>query len=174
MIHRIFFIGYGMFCYLTSLVAFVYLIGFIGNRYTFSTVDSGLQLPFREALWIDTALLLLFFAQHSIMARGWFKRAWRRWMPEEMERATYVLAVGLVLFLIYVKWEPMPELVWNIEHPLLRAVLEILFWLGWITVIVSSFLTGHWKLMGLQQAWRGREETLRCARPVHTGGCATR
>jgi protein-S-isoprenylcysteine O-methyltransferase Ste14 len=133
-------------------------VGFIGNRYTFSTIDSGLQLPFRDALVIDLGLLALFFTQHSVMARNWFKTAWRRWLPEQIERSTYVLAASIVLVLLFVKWEPMPELIWHIEQPLARAVLHGLFWLGWITVIVSSVLTGHWQFAGLKQALGGRDE----------------
>jgi protein-S-isoprenylcysteine O-methyltransferase Ste14 len=146
---------YWALCYVDFFCAFIYLIGFVGNRYTFSTLDSGLQLPFHEALRTDVLLLLLFFAQHSIMARPWFKRWWRRWLPASLERSSYVLASSLVLVLIFRAWEPMPELVWRFEHPLAVIVLHALFWAGWLTVIVSSFIAGHWELVGLRQAIGG-------------------
>jgi protein-S-isoprenylcysteine O-methyltransferase Ste14 len=151
---RVFFLGYWTFCYLSFLISFLYLIGFIGNRYTFSTIDSGLQLPFREALLIDLLLLGAFFTQHSIMARRWFKQLWRRLLPEQIERSTYVLASSVALAFLFYRWEPMPEMVWSIEHPLARAGLHLLFWTGWVVVVVTSFLTGHWRLVGLRQALR--------------------
>jgi protein-S-isoprenylcysteine O-methyltransferase Ste14 len=154
MILRAISLAYWAFCYVVFLGTFAYLVGFIGNRYTFSTIDSGLQLPFRDALLIDLGLLALFFTQHSVMARNWFKSGWRRWLPKDIERSSYVLAASLALVLLFFKWEPMPELIWRIEQPLARAVLQGLFWLGWITVIVSSFLSGHWELAGLKQALR--------------------
>jgi protein-S-isoprenylcysteine O-methyltransferase Ste14 len=159
MVTRGIFVGYWVFCYVVFLCTFVYLVGFVGNRYTFSTIDSGLQLPFSDALAIDLGLLALFFAQHSLMARRWFKTAWRRWLPEGMERSTYVLAASLVLVLLFWRWEPMPELIWSIELPAARAMLHGLFWLGWLTVIVTSFLSGHWELVGLKQALQGRDVT---------------
>jgi protein-S-isoprenylcysteine O-methyltransferase Ste14 len=165
---KVFFIGYWAFGYFSFIISFLYLIGFIGNRYTFSTIDSGLQLPFREALVIDLVLLGAFFAQHSIMARRWFKQFWRRLLPEQIERSSYVLASSLALAFLFYRWEPMPEMIWNLEHPLARGGLHILFWTGWAAVIVTSFLTGHWRLVGLRQALRRagvKEESPRLVTP---------
>jgi protein-S-isoprenylcysteine O-methyltransferase Ste14 len=151
---RAFYLLYWAFCCLSFLAAFVYLVGFVGNRYSFSTIDSGLQLPWRDALLVDCALLLLFFAQHSAMARAGFKRLWRRLLPVETERPTYLLATSLVLALIYARWEPMPEMVWQWERPGVAALVHVLFWTGWGLAAVSVAVIGCRELFGWNQLWQ--------------------
>src|SRR5437899_8023158 len=72
---------YGVVCYLVFLASFLYAIGFLGIFAVPKSIDSGVQLPFFEALAINAGLLGLFAVQRSIMARQWFKRAWTRILP---------------------------------------------------------------------------------------------
>jgi protein-S-isoprenylcysteine O-methyltransferase Ste14 len=54
----------------------------------------------------------------------------------------------------------MPGVVWDVTWPPGRIVLWTLFALGWITVLVSTFMINHFDLFGLRQvylAWRGIE-----------------
>lgn len=148
---------YGTLAYLLFLGVFVYLIGFVGNILVPKSVDSGTSLVLDAsigvAVAVDVALLALFALQHSIMARGWFKRAWTRVVPSHLERSTYVLAATLVLALVMWGWQPLPDTVWSVESPVAATVLTGMFWAGWGILLLSTFLIDHFRLFGLKQVW---------------------
>lgn len=156
---RLFIIGYGIASYLAFLVAFLYAIAFVGNFAVPRTVDSGIAAPTSEAVLVNVLLLSVFAVQHSVMARIWFKRLWTRIVPQVIERSTYVLLSSLALFLLYWQWRTMPAVVWNVESTAGRVILWVLFWVGWATVLASTFMINHFDLFGLRQVWlnwRGR------------------
>jgi protein-S-isoprenylcysteine O-methyltransferase Ste14 len=142
---------YGLVCYLAFFGTFLYAVGFLGNFGVPKSIDSGPQLPFMQALAIDLGLLGLFAVQHSIMARQWFKRAWTRIVPQVVERSTYVLFSSVALILLFWKWEPLGGVIWNLEYAPARVALNALYALGWVTVLVATFLINHFDLFGLRQ-----------------------
>ena len=93
-----------IFCLLASLASTLYLAGWLTNRYTPSSIDSGVRTARGEALAANLALLAVFALQHSGMAR--------RFVKVRFGRPSYLLATALVLTLLFVKWEPMPERLW--------------------------------------------------------------
>jgi methanethiol S-methyltransferase len=151
---------YGGLAYLVFLATFLYAIAFVGNLPAPKTIDTGEPGPVGAALVIDTLLLGLFAVQHSVMARPVFKRWWTRFVPQSVERSTYVLLASLALLLLYWQWRPISDPVWTIENPFLATALYVIFWLGWGMLLVSTLLISHFELFGLTQVLarlRGRE-----------------
>ncbi len=145
---------YGVTAYMACLAALLYLIGFSGNLLVPKSVDVGASTPWAEALGINLLLLALFGVQHSVMARRGFKRWWTRVVPPAVERSTYVVAACAVLALMFWFWVPISApIVWQVEHITGVALLWGLFGIGWLLVLVSTFLINHFELFGLQQVF---------------------
>ena len=101
----------------------------------------------------NLALLSVFALQHSIMARPAFKRVWTKIVPKSVERTTYVLLSSLALVLICVYWQPMQGIVWDVSGSGLGLALQVLFWVGWLIVLTSTFMMDHFDLFGLRQVF---------------------
>lgn len=143
---------FGVLSYFVFFASFLYAIGFVGNLLVPKSIDSGDAGS--NALLINIALLSVFALQHSIMARPGFKKWWTTIFSPAIERSIYVLLSSLALFLIYWKWQPMPERVWNIEGANYVLIINIIFWIGWGIVLISTFLISHFHLFGLQQVFQ--------------------
>ena len=153
MLNRVATFIYGVLCYAIFFATFLYAAGFIGNLVVPKSIDSGRSGPLGEALLVNAGLLALFALQHSLMARPWFKRAWTRVIPEQVERSTYVLLSSLALIVMFWQWRPMGGVVWNVEEQAFRIVLYALCAFGWFLVLLSTFLINHFDLFGLRQVY---------------------
>lgn len=150
---RVLVLTYGLICYVTFLGVFVYLAGFLGNLFVSRSMDSPASGPWWLAAVVNLLLVLLFGLQHSVMARPAFKRWWTRFVPRPIERSTYVMMTNLVLIVLFWQWRPMGGILWDVQNPAGRVVLHGLFGLGWLTVLVTTFLINHFDLFGLRQVW---------------------
>lgn len=145
------------------LLVVAWTAAFLAGAVVDPTVDASLSHPQRPATgWavaVDLGLLLLFAAQHSVMARRPVKERLRRWLPAELERATYVLATDACLVLLLLLWQPWDTQVWLVDGPV-ATVLRVLCAAGWLLAIVATDAVDHLELVGLRQAGWGRRPHL--------------
>lgn len=142
---------YGILSYIIFLISFLYAIGFVGNLWVPKGIDSGSETDFTTALLINIGLLSLFAVQHSVMARPAFKAWWVQHIGKAAERSTYILLTSLALLLIFWKWQPMNAIIWDLQNSALTLVMQVLFWMGWGIVLLSTFMISHFELFGLTQ-----------------------
>ncbi|MFT4118616.1 methanethiol S-methyltransferase [Bradyrhizobium sp.] len=142
---------YGVAVYLVFSVTILYAIGFVTGLVVPKTIDTGAESPMVEAVIVDLLLMTLFALQHSVMARPGFKAWWTQYVPQPVERSTYVLLASLSLLLLFWQWRPLPALIWKIENPDLAVTLVTVSLLGWVLVFTSTFIINHFELFGLHQ-----------------------
>lgn len=166
---RLLFFLYGMVAYALFLGSFLYSIGFVGNLLVPKSIDSGSAGSAGWAFLVNAGLLTLFALQHSGMARPGFKRWWTRIVPESVERSTYVFLASSTLILLFALWQPMPQPVWDATgSPVAAGMLWALFALGWLIVLLSTFMIGHASLFGLEQVWTNLVGRMRAAEGFRT------
>jgi protein-S-isoprenylcysteine O-methyltransferase Ste14 len=146
---------FGVIAYFVFFATFLYLIGFVGALPQLPrTVDAPAVLGSASvAVAVDLALIAIFGLQHSVMARKGFKQAWTRILPEPIERSAYVVFASLALILLFAFWRPLPAVVWQVPARAVAMALWALFGLGWLIVLLSTFLLSHFELFGLKQIW---------------------
>ena len=139
--------------YLVFFLSFLYSVGFIGDFLVPKTINSGQSGALLPSIIVNLCLLGLFAIQHSVMARPFFKNWITRFIPKAMERSVYVLLASLILLLIFHLWQPMPNIIWQVESSIGIWLLNGLFWFGWLVVFLSTFMVNHFDLFGLRQAY---------------------
>ena len=144
---------YGLISYALFFIAFLYSVGFVGNLIVPKSIDSGSESGILEAILVNLLLLSLFAIQHSVMARPKFKKWWTTIVNPAAERSTYVLLTSLILFLIFWQWRPMTSIVWEVENETIALIIQVVFWFGWLVVLLSTFMINHFHLFGLDQVF---------------------
>tara|TARA_R110002167_G_scaffold9275_5_gene42535 strand:- start:441 stop:1190 length:750 start_codon:yes stop_codon:yes gene_type:complete len=142
---------YGILAYIIFLVSFLYSIGFVNNFWVLKGIDTGTEIDMMTALLTNISLLSLFAIQHSVMARPAFKNWWVKIIGKPAERSTYILLTSLTLLLIFWKWQPMTDTFWTVENSTIAMGIQVLYFIGWLIVLLSTFMISHFELFGLTQ-----------------------
>jgi len=142
---------FGILAYLVFLVAFLYAIGFVGNIFVPKSIDTGPETNILQALLTNVVLLSIFAIQHTIMARPIFKKWWTSIVGTASERSIFVLLSSLALILMYWKWVPIKSVIWQVENETIVLIINGVFVLGWLIVLLSTFMINHFHLFGLKQ-----------------------
>lgn len=149
---RLLVLAFGAISYLVFLAAFLYQVGFVSNLWVPKGIDDGAVATLTWALGVNLGLLSVFAIQHTIMARDRFKVVWTKVVPKAIERSIFVLVTSLILLLINWQWVPLPETVWNVDGAG-AMILHGICALGWVIVLLSTFLICHFDLFGLRHVW---------------------
>jgi protein-S-isoprenylcysteine O-methyltransferase Ste14 len=145
--------AFGVASYVYFLGVFVYFILFVGDLWVPKSISSEPGAEGLGAVVWDTALLVIFGVQHSVMARKPFKQWLCQYIPQHLERSVYVLASSVVLAWVMWAWQPVNSLIWNFEAPVAVGVIYGFFFLGWGVIFLATFLTDHFDLFGLRQVY---------------------
>jgi protein-S-isoprenylcysteine O-methyltransferase Ste14 len=151
MVRRSVALAYGVVVYVIFLAVLAATVLLLVNGPLVRGIDEGASSDAWTAAAIDAGLLGLFALQHTVMARPGFKRWSTRVVPESIERSTFVLAASSVLALLLWLWQPLPATVWSVDEAVLRALLYVLYGVGWFVVVAGTFLIDHFDLFGLKQ-----------------------
>jgi protein-S-isoprenylcysteine O-methyltransferase Ste14 len=158
---RIGFFIYGATAHIAFLVLYAYMAAFTGDLVP-RGIDAGVTTFSSWALAVDVFLVAAFGVQHSVMARPGFKAWWTRFVPQEIERSTYVWVSNLVFAGLMWAWQPLGPTIWHVESATGRTLLWGLFAVGWLMVPLVSLSISHFDLFGTRQVWlylRGRPYT---------------
>lgn len=149
----------GVMAYLGFHAVFLLMISFLNGGPVPWASSTAPSPPVSIAVAINLGLVALFGLQHAVMARPWFKRALTQWIPESLERSTFVITTCLCLGAAMYFWQSVPGTLFEVEGQALRLTLFAVQAIGWGVVVLSTFLLDHFELFGLRQifcAYRGQ------------------
>ena len=150
---KLLFLLYGVITYVIFFGTFCYALGFVTELFVPKHISSPALVQVQWPWLLNAALLGLFAVQHSVMARPGFKRWWTRFVPEQIERSTFVLIACIILIAMFIFWQPVGGVVWHVTDPVLASVLTTISLIGAGIVLISTFVINHFDLFGLRQVW---------------------
>lgn len=145
---------YSIAAYLVAFASIVYWILSVSHLIPEISIDQDPKVSFILALLNNLVLVALFGVQHSIMARPWFKDFFANYFPRAIERSTFILVSGVLLFFLVIQWQPMGGLIWDVSSNVtLNYIIYALFFIGWSILFISTFLINHLDFFGLRQVY---------------------
>lgn len=152
MIKRLSVLSYGLLAYNIGCTGLFWLIFALGGLAPIGLSSLHTESP-GSALLVNIGLITVFGLQHSIMARSSFKKWLTLYIPEAAERATFMLMSGVVTINAIYFWQPLPGTIWTVENSGGQILLWALYAMGWAYLLMSTFVTNHFELMGLRQVY---------------------
>lgn len=150
---RILMLAYAGVAYVVGLAAMIYIIGFLADIGVPKGVNDGPEGPIWLAVLVNLGLIGLFGLHHSGTARAWFKKRWTEFVPPPIERATYLYMTAAATALLVIFWRPIPITLWRFEAPVAEMAMWTLYLGAWTMMVAATFHFGHFRFMGLVQAW---------------------
>ena len=145
-------LSYGLLAYVVGCTGLFWLIlGFAG------LVPVGLS-EFRAestsmAITINIGLIALFGLQHTVMARPRFKKWLTRFIPTAAERSSFMMMSGVVSIMAAYYWQALPGTVWAVDNIAAQIILWSIHAIAWTYLLLATFVTNHFELMGLRQVY---------------------
>lgn len=115
-------------------------------------INQGGSVEGAAAWAVNLALLAAFGMSHSVMARPAFKRWWTQRIPPALERSVYLAVSALMLGLLIVVWQPLPNLLWQVDGGAAVA-LRLLFFFGLATLLWAVMSLDPLGFHGLRQVF---------------------
>lgn len=145
---------YGILSYLIALAGLTAFIFYMGG-WSFLPIHINSAIASTntmQAMTINLLILLLFGLHHSLAARQSFKEKLIKFVPEEVERSTYVMVSGVFMFIICFYWQPLAGVVWSTTNTAIVMTLMAIHIIGWLVLVIATFEIDHFHLMGLKQS----------------------
>lgn len=147
-------LSYGLFG-LSVVIAII----FLNNLDPQLGINLGADEGLLSNILINAGLITLFGFSHSLLAREPIKKRMRRFFPAPAMRSVYVFQSSVLLIVICLGWQAMPNNIVVAESELAELFMYGLQACGWILVLASTFSIDHGELVGLKQAfahWKGQ------------------
>jgi protein-S-isoprenylcysteine O-methyltransferase Ste14 len=109
----------------------------------------NMELGETATLLLDVFLCLSFFAQHSTMIRGSFRRRLVRFLPVEYHGALYAIASGVVLSALVVFWQESADTL-TAPKGIVRWLLRVVYFLSFAGVAWGMQALGSFDPFGFK------------------------
>jgi protein-S-isoprenylcysteine O-methyltransferase Ste14 len=144
---------YGMVSYALGTASLLYLIGFLGNIVVPKSIDSPPEwrggASGTDRSDPDRPLRLPAQPDGPSGIQGALDLHRAKLRRTQHLRAGHGPDAGVAVLAVATH----PGVVWNVEHPVGKGLLQGLFWLGWLILFASTFMINHFDLFGLRQVY---------------------
>jgi len=118
-------------------------------KFNFYQVEFNLDST--QSVLFNIGLMFIFSIQHSGMARRRFKKVLSKYFPAAVERSTYIVSSSIMLWMLILCWQELPFILFDIGANYFGSI-QIIYWLGWGLVVLSTFQIDHFHFFGIKQA----------------------